>query len=71
MEPCDQPDIRVLRTSKHTTRRDRLCHCGRVIPAGARYERTVGTEDGKWFDHVQCAAWNYIEPCQYPFPAGA
>lgn len=64
----DAPDFVILRKAVHQSRKDRLCDCGRVIPAGARYERVCGTEDGRWFTHVSCAKPQPRDDCPHPFP---
>ena len=62
------PDFRFFSDRCHRTRKDRLCDCGRVIPAGAKYQRVTGTEDGKFFTSVRCVGHDPNEPCPYPFP---
>ena len=59
------PDVVIFarRSSVVRRRTGLLCGCGRVLPAGAHYERSVGKSDGKFFSAVQCAGpstcWKY------------
>lgn len=64
----DAPAFVILRQGVHQTRKDRLCDCGRIIPAGARYERVCGTEDKAFFTSVRCVGNDPNELCPYPFP---
>lgn len=62
----EAPNFVILKQVTHQTREARMCDCGRVIPAGARYERCVGTEDGTFFTSVRCVKFSPDYDCPYP-----
>lgn len=53
-DPADIPDVKIFRESRHVSCKRRSCDCGRELPENSAYVRTVGTEDGKFFNVVFC-----------------
>lgn len=52
---CDYDQPEFFRSSQHKARKDHRCYeCGRKIPPGEVYERSVGKWDGQISSHAVC-----------------